>query len=246
MISVDSLRPYLTIPMKRISDILRFVILSTGRAGSGSTAAAFNCLGIPCGHESIFNPFTAHLDFDEMTTGAVDLMGDSAWPAVAWIDEFPENLPLFHLVRHPLKYVNSLTQPPGYWAGSGGPYTALKRAVLPEIPQGPEELCSMIHWLDWNLMIERRVPKERRFRLEDQLPAMMAQVCCELGFDRTDEQISEALSEGREIRENKHRTGEALFQAEDLKDFPEYEEFAAKAKEYGYDLDEPLHLNLGG
>jgi hypothetical protein len=237
LISVDRFRDVLTVPMSRVLDHLRFVILSTGRAGSGSTAATLNCLGIPCGHESVFNPYTHQIPLEDMLVQGEGLMGDSSWPAVARIDELPEDLELFHLVRNPLKYVNSLTQPPGYWAGSGGPYTQLKRDTLPEIPEGPEELCSMIHWVRWNEMIEKRVPAERRFRLEDEWTYLLAAVS---GVAADSPEMLEAISEGRTIRENKHRAGEALFQSDDLRVFDIYPEFEAKAEEYGYDLTEDI------
>jgi hypothetical protein len=203
-------------------------------------SAALTSLGYKTGHEAIFNPHSAHLHFKDMEGINNDLLGESAWPAVGWLDEFPEDLPLFHLVRHPLKYINSLTQPPGYWAGAGGPYTMLKRVVMPEIPDGPEELCSLIHWLGWNELIEKRVPKERRHRLESDVGILLRQVALLFGDELTVEQVDAAISAGREIRENKHRSGEALFQADDLRGFKEFDALAKKAAQYGYDIDETI------
>ena len=116
----------------------------------------------------------------------------------------------------------------------------LKRVALPELPDGPEELCSMIHWLRWNEMIEKRVDSALRFRLEDEAPALIVEIGRSLDRLFEEEEIDSAIKSGREIRENPHRTGEALFQAADLRGLAIFDEVAAKAEEYGYDIDEPI------
>lgn len=242
-ISVRELAPFLRVPTVSALDILRFVVLSTGRCGSGFVSATLTELGFPCGHEYFFNPWVAHLHADQIIGIDPGLVGDSAWPAVGWLDDFPEDFPLFHLVRHPIKYVNSLTQPPGYWAGAGGLYTAFKKIALPELQKEgiSEEESSLIHWLRWNEIIETRVPESRRFRLEDQSLLLFQAIALEV-FDtpKSDEEIEAAIKAGREIRENKHRVGGAVFQADDLQEFELFPEFAAKAGEYGYDITETI------
>jgi hypothetical protein len=241
-ISVRELAPYLRVPVIKAAEVLRFIVLSTGRAGSGFVSATCTELGFPCGHEYFFNPWTAHLHLDEIKGINPGLVGDSAWPAVGWLDEFSEELPLFHLVRHPMKYVNSLTQPPGYWAGAGGPYVQFKKVAISELQQPglSEEESSMIHWLRWNQMIEERVPESRRFQLETDVWKLFRAISEVMGDPKGQEEIEAAIKAGREIRENKHRAGGAIFQADDLRDFELFPEFAAKAEEYGYDINETI------
>jgi len=77
---------------------LKFLIAGTGRCGTGYMAALFNELGIPCGHEKVFNA-------DDKVKGG-PWVGDSSWHCVPFLPVI--DLPVLHVVRHPLDVIGSL------------------------------------------------------------------------------------------------------------------------------------------
>ena len=85
----------------------RFVITGCGRSGTEYTARLLTRLGVPCGHEVLFNPHTR--------TGRVefgDVPGDSSWLAAPFLHELGPDVAILHQVRQPLRMVRS-------WAGIG-------------------------------------------------------------------------------------------------------------------------------
>ena len=86
--------------------VRKFLILATPRSGTGYAAQALSVLGLPCGHERYFGLETRREAFLEST----DDWGDSSWLAVPFIDQLPDTIALFHLVRNPLKVIRSLVE----------------------------------------------------------------------------------------------------------------------------------------
>ncbi len=95
------------------------VIVGTGRSGTGFIAAMLNDLGVRCGHEGWWNPL------GQRESG---LLVDSSWCAVPHLASFDG--PVFHVVRHPLDVVSSLTLSPDW-----GPYADLRG-----VPDGYDSL----------------------------------------------------------------------------------------------------------
>src|ERR1035441_10724198 len=76
---------------------VRFVIVGTGRSGTKYASELFSQLGIPCGHESFFDPGHAAQD---------NLAGDASFGVVPFLNKFSGVV--FHQVRHPLSVLSSI------------------------------------------------------------------------------------------------------------------------------------------
>ncbi len=77
---------------------LDFLVVGTGRCGTGYCSKIFTDAGRNCGHEAIFTP-----------KGPVrsNLEGDSSWLAVPWLHALPTDIKIVHVVRNPLKVLRS-------------------------------------------------------------------------------------------------------------------------------------------
>ena len=82
----------------------RFLIVGSGRCGTGFAAKALTLMGLPCGHEAVY-------DWNESTSGTEDrwdgLAGDSSLAAGGYLDDVPSDWPIVLLVRDPLAVVAS-------------------------------------------------------------------------------------------------------------------------------------------
>lgn len=92
----------------------RFLIVGTGRCGTGWASRFMDKIGYFCGHEAAYNPLTLR----EVEAGIVPqprwidgMEGDSSWLAVPYIEGFlndnPDNA-VVHLVRNPVDVFQSL------------------------------------------------------------------------------------------------------------------------------------------
>lgn len=80
---------------------MSFIILSTGRAGSGYVAKLLTNAGIPTGHEVTYNLSGYNPS---------KLIGESSWLALPFVEEgvYNPETSIYHQVRHPLKVIGSL------------------------------------------------------------------------------------------------------------------------------------------
>lgn len=80
---------------------MSFIILSTGRAGSGYVSKLLTEAGIPTGHEASYNLAGYR---------RTKLMGESSWLALPFVEEgvYSPETTFYHQVRHPLKVIGSL------------------------------------------------------------------------------------------------------------------------------------------
>jgi len=112
--------------------MLKFIITGTGRSGTVYMARVLTDLGIPCGHESIFNhdqekkiiqrfygfiPPTISKCSENF--GWLDLrsiVADSSYMAVPYLNyEDICDIPIIHVVRNPLSVISSFVQDLGYF-----------------------------------------------------------------------------------------------------------------------------------
>lgn len=124
---------------------LSFIILSTGRSGSGYTAKVLTNAGIPTGHEISYN-----LQGNTKT----DFIGESSWLALPYVEEgvYPSGTILYHQTRHPLKTIGSLINGEMYKHSA---YLQFQTNALPML--GSEnylDYCARFV-LEWNNRIER-------------------------------------------------------------------------------------------
>jgi hypothetical protein len=81
----------------------RFVITGSGRCGTTWISRALTRTGLPCGHETVFNPWTPEWPDH--------IRADSSWVAACQLDRVDAlDLPVVLLVRHPLAVVKSLVE----------------------------------------------------------------------------------------------------------------------------------------
>ncbi len=115
----------------------RFVIVGSGRSGSGYISRVLTAAGIPCGHESWWNPYGRRQR---------GLLGDSSWCALAQIDWIKYSGQVFHQVRHPLDVISSYVHRHTFT----GPFAKIKLPLLVEDPGGDPLRYACRVWLDLN------------------------------------------------------------------------------------------------
>ena len=78
-----------------------FLITGTGRCGTGYASAMLSMMGIPTGHEEVFNP-------PAIESGTFDwrLPGEASWLGAGFLGEL--DMPVVQLVRNPLETLKSL------------------------------------------------------------------------------------------------------------------------------------------
>lgn len=146
---------------------MKFVIASTGRAGSKWCATALRLAGIRCGHEQVFA--TAMLPaMDPPRWDAFE--GDSSLAVVPYLDRLPEGCYRLHVVRHPLAVIGSFVH--------NGPILASHLpaglgeyldAAFSEITDAPDEVtAASLYWLRWNRWAEK--DSDRTMQLESLTP----------------------------------------------------------------------------
>lgn len=77
----------------------KFVVVGTGRCGTGYVSKCFTACGIPCGHERLFTPNGCETIDDA-------LVGDASWLAVPHLAAYDGYV--IHVHRHPYDCVASL------------------------------------------------------------------------------------------------------------------------------------------
>ncbi len=84
---------------------LDFVITGCPRSGTRYLARILTALGYDCDHEACFNPWRVVLAEDRPETC---IWGDSSWMAVPFLETLPPETVVIHLVRDPLRTINSI------------------------------------------------------------------------------------------------------------------------------------------
>jgi hypothetical protein len=84
---------------------LDFVITGCPRSGTRYLARVLTALGYDCDHEACFNPWQVVLSADRPETR---IWGDSSWMAVPFLEELPAETDVIHIVREPVRTMNSM------------------------------------------------------------------------------------------------------------------------------------------
>jgi hypothetical protein len=196
---------------------LNYVVAGTGRSGTVFMAKLLTSLGIPCGHETIFQCDGMEYNLarlqnsPEMPSLSVSMVAkrasinetwfgknrrieaDSSYMAAPFLDHAClTETKIIHVVRHPLKVINSFVNGFGYfksdshkidavpngWLYSPGEYHRFMYQYVPELYSdslSPIEKAS-IYYVKWNEMIEKKsVGKEYYLhKLEDNLSGLFS------------------------------------------------------------------------
>ena len=139
----------------------RFVIVGTGRCGTGGVASHLTDLGIPCSHEGYFTPDGPTLRNPERPATA---KGDASWLAVPFVKS--GDLPIVHLVRRPQDVIRSLYNI-GFFDSR---FRSLHRPFIAfaerHFDVGDDPLDACIRWyMEWNERCE--AVAGLRIRVED-------------------------------------------------------------------------------
>lgn len=157
---------------------LKFLVVGTGRCGTVYFANLLSSLGVPCGHESIFDfggwenaypilenqssPCLSQCSEEVIKPDWVDvqsLVADSSYMAVPFLNyEKIKNLPIIHLVRHPLSVVSSFVKDFKYfdldWQKNR--YQCFIYQNLPNLVNFKYQIIRGFHYyVEWNKMIEK-------------------------------------------------------------------------------------------
>jgi hypothetical protein len=156
---------------------LRLIVTGTGRCGTGFVSRLLTSAGLPCGHERVFGP-KGLIGARAMLEGpGGELMGDSSWLAAPYLEhECLANAFIVHLVRHPLRFAESLLKLYRDNLPSYAAYWRFQCSALPELETLDDDWPTRLvyYWLNWNRLIERQAHGRRwlRFRIEDE-PVML-------------------------------------------------------------------------
>lgn len=147
-------------PLSEAIELLDFVVVGTGRCGSGYASHILRACGLPTGHESIFSAFGVR-------PVPYRVVGDSSWLAVPYLEPSTE-LKLIHLVRDPIRVVRSLVGIRFFSDPIHGHWRNFALRHMPELPVN-DDLTAAIKWtLGWNERCAQLSghDESRRVRLE--------------------------------------------------------------------------------
>lgn len=153
---------------------LKFIVTGTGRCGTVYAAKLLTELGIPCGHESIFNEnginkepklsyCSTHSILEnkklESWVDTNQIIADSSYLAVPFLQNSEiKNIPIIHIIRNPLKVISSFVQSLNYFnneSPGNDPWQNVIYNTLPElsgISTQIEKACYF--YVNWNKKIE--------------------------------------------------------------------------------------------
>ena len=196
----------------------RFVILGSGRSGSGYISRVLSAAGIPCGHESWWNPHGRRQR---------GLLGDSSWCALAQVDRSTYSGQVFHQIRHPLDVISSYVHRHTFT----GPFAQLKLPLLAEDPSGDPLRYACRVWLDLN----RRSAEltTTHWRVEDIDIQLVQQIGAAVGTAPVN---VESAIQSVPTSYNSHDTSRRLGWQDLPRDL--FDEIEAMAQQYGYARDE--------
>ncbi|MCC6409289.1 MAG: hypothetical protein IT453_19175 [Planctomycetes bacterium] len=171
----------------------RFLITGCGRSGTGYIATLLGELGIPCGHEVVYQPDTCAERAPAWPEG---VRGESSWLAAPYLATLPEGTLVLHQVREPVAVVRSFLRI-RFFEGKSV-WKRFAEAHVAELASGtPLERC-VKYWLGWNKLCQSaaglRHVEYRRHRLEDIDADFLDELCRALGEPRERATIAAALA----------------------------------------------------
>lgn len=158
----------------------RFVVTGCGRSGTGYTASLLTRLGVACGHEQVFHPWTLNpgywpdpstIETDERS-GAIwlDLVGDASNMASPYLPRLPRGFVVVHQIREPIAVIRSLLRIK-FFTSPDCAYRGTMHRDAPHIFQGDPLERAMRYWLEWNRLTEQAASSPHLsplcWRLED-------------------------------------------------------------------------------
>lgn len=197
----------------------RFVILGTGRSGTGYISRLLTEAGLRTGHEDWWNPRNHRKPL---------LKGDATWCATFMLDDYRGHI--FHQVRDPIRVIKSLVAVeagPSQWSTPHGQHRARWVSFT-----GDPVLDAMTIADTWITKAEKIA--EWTYRLEDVNADQIRDLALRSGFTLTDDQTSEALAATPSTVNIKIRFQREPIAWEDLPQGRIKDRLLAHAEQYGY------------
>lgn len=232
----------------------RFVVAGCSRSGTTYMAKLLSELGLPCGHERIFNiwrvygigdltdPMTAFFETESK-------QGDASFLSIPYLDQLPEGTVVLHQVRNPLEVIRSHMGirffadpyvPSMYLANEHPQIMDFFRTHAPQIVHANTEIerC-MRYWYYWNRMAERTEDSSgftyMRYRIEDVDLALMKRIVATITNDSKESELSNALDM---IAKNTNtRPRDTSWTWHNLPSGEDKDRVAELARSYGYDTE---------
>ena len=198
----------------------RFVIVGTGRCGTGYTAKVLTAGGIRCGHEEIYR--------GRRITKSWRLVGDASYLAVPHLDRYRGTV--LHQVRDPVAVVRSLVGTRFFDRTDHYLEIVSRHLEL----TGDPVVDAMRYWIDWNERCERHA--DLTYRVED-LPDRLPDVVARIDPGRTEAVMAAAARISKST--NTRQRAEEIGSIGDLPDGDEKDRLVDLARHYGYDQFEP-------
>ncbi|EGD83374.1 hypothetical protein PTSG_03981 [Salpingoeca rosetta] len=159
-------------PFCEASQVLPLLVTGVGRSGTHHISNVLQLKGLDVCHEHICSDGSV-----AWTYAAVDPDNKYPWQGTGHEMKHHRFRHVFHLVRHPLRSIASLTT---YLDDS---WEFIGRHT-PEVPglatMEPILRRALVHWVTWNRMIQ--IYADQRFRTEDTPPSV---ICLAAGFNET-------------------------------------------------------------
>ena len=164
---------------------MKYLVTGTGRCGTVFVARFLTSVGIPCGHESIFDwrgyrwaekrlageeplelSLVSKAKYDGKEWKDIDgwinlneMQAESSYMSAPFLnEELLQGVPVIHVVRNPIKVVNSFCNYIDYFKDGKGTnsYEQLIYRYLPELKKDmPQYDRACLYYIRWNQMIEK-------------------------------------------------------------------------------------------
>lgn len=210
---------------------LKLLFTGTGRSASGYYSKfCTRDLGIRCGHEKIFNPYTTDRNLAQRRKKWLHLDAESSWEAAPWINtEILKDAFIVHLVRNPeltiKSWIRFLTEgAPKYWD------YVVEHCPRVGAYEWPIDRYAA-RYIEWNRLIEREIGDRPhiRFNIEND-PMELAKMLYGL---KVIDQLPKSTFEN--IEYNKHGRWEVDFHRGMIRAVDVAEDMDQIMSEYGYE-----------
>lgn len=228
---------------------LRFVVTGTGRCGTVYLARLLTHLGVPCGHETVFDwrglevarkrlageeeLQLSHCSTVQLVSGSwiqlpvwlkdiETIEAESSYMAAPYLGEVA-NATIIHVVRNPLRVVNSFCNHIDYFQ-SAKPNNSYEQFIYTHLPELRKDMPpydrACLYYVRWNQIIKSSV----FHRVEDD-PAKLVSALGLHGSIITDKTIN-----------SMKKKGVKTFALQDIQSDEIREEFVQLGKSYGYHM----------
>lgn len=230
---------------------LRFVVTGCSRSGTGYAARLFSELGIPCGHEALFNVHRLRPGGSAPPPDYSRWAGEASFLAAPFLEALPRETLVLHQLRNPLDVVRShmgirffadRREPSIHLAENHADFLHVIRRSAPDVFLERDECtrCA-VYWVRWNQIVERSARRARldyvRYRLEDLDAPLLETLLARMGAEVTRDRIEDVLS--RVPHDVNHRSRDESVTFDRVRTGSSRKALCALARRYGYPLPAP-------